>query len=157
MVRANERTALTAVVVAILLGFLVATLSLSPTARIVPLIVLAPTLVLAALRLVMDLAPMVGSSARDVQQDPPDDAPSTRRMEIAIVGWIVALLGLVLLLGLLVALPSFTLLYTRFQARESRRTAISLAVGLLALLYGVFRVGLRVRLYEGLIPPLLGL
>jgi hypothetical protein len=157
MIRLNERTIVSTIVLAILVAFLAATSSLSPTARIVPLIVLVPTLLLGTLQLVLDLVPTLHARFGGDEAAPPEDAPGRRRLEIVLVTWIAALLGLVVLFGLLGALPAYTLIYLRLCARESWSISLAVALGVLAVIYGVFVLGLRLRLYEGLVPSLFGL
>jgi hypothetical protein len=132
------------------------TARLSPVARLVPLIVLVATVALLLAELVLDLSPEfvrrhsaletkdvfgiegVRKKAREGVAPP---GSSLGGQEVNLCIWLFGLLGLIYLVGLLIALPLFTLLYLRQRSGERWRLSITVAIGMFAVLLGVL-VGL---------------
>jgi len=63
--------------------------------------------------------------------------------------WLLMLVASIYLFGLLIALLAYTFLYLRWRSRESWKLSITIAIGIYCLIYSVFILALRVRLYEG--------
>jgi hypothetical protein len=156
--RLDERTAFTAALLGAAVILLADALSLSPTARLVPLVVLVPTLALVGLQLLRDLSSPLDArldrfDRSDRSEAQPDGAPASspegvetgpdparRRREAGVVAWIGVLLALTTLAGLLAGLSA--------RCRFASAAFASLAV--LAGLYGLFMLALRIPLFEGL-------
>ena len=170
MMKFSEKTLFTLIIMAFVSLLFYLTANLSPVARLVPLTVLIPTLGLLTLQLVLDLVPGLEGIYRRFEkvdlfgleqirervptQDQAEpvqgiDEGSRRHRELSLLLWILLLLILIYLFGFLIAPPAFTFLYLRWRSGESWKLSIAMAVGIGGLLYGVFILALRVRLYEG--------
>jgi hypothetical protein len=132
------------------------TAQLSPVARLVPLTVLVATVALLLAELLLDLSPgfvrrhssletkdvfgIEGMRTKARERAAPS-GPSLGGQEVNLCMWLFGLLGLIYLLGLLIALPLFTLLYLRQRSGEGWRLSIAVATAMFAVLFGVL-VGL---------------
>jgi hypothetical protein len=160
MIRLDERSAVSALLVAVAAAFLAGTVGLSPTARLVPLTVVVPTLALAVAQLALDLVSRF--DARSGRHDRPDAIPSERvadddiapddrrRHEVALLSWLLVLLGLLALVGLRAALPAFTFLFLRARAGESAALSAVVALVVLATIVALLHT-LGLRDFEGLV------
>jgi hypothetical protein len=153
-------------------------LELGPIARRVPLVVAVPTLVLLGIQLLLDLvdggigrrAPREATELYKVVGVPEktrsalaaspagvSDKYQPARVELVTFAWLLLLPALILLLGVLVATPAFTLLYLRVGARERWLLSLGMAAVIGSLPYGLFRILLSVPLYKGQLWAWLGL
>jgi hypothetical protein len=170
MIKLRERALFTLILSAFAGLILYFTVSLSPVARLVPITVVIPTLGLLIFQLVLDLAPWLEQKYRRFEKvdllgveeikkevsshdqansaNAGNDASSGRR-ELDLFSWVLLLVTMIYLLGFLVALPVYLLLYLRWRSGESWALSISVAVGMGSVLYGVFILTLRLRLDEG--------
>jgi hypothetical protein len=82
------------------------------------------------------------------------DAAEKRKRFFDIVLWIVAFVVLIFALGILYAIPIFTVAYMRAK-KESWVLSLSSAVGLMAAVYLAFVVGMQTYLYEGMLIPMI--
>ena len=73
----------------------------------------------------------------------------SRRFYLA-MGWLLGFLLTTYLAGFLISIPLFTCSYLKVQGRSWLRSII-FTILLLAALYAIFTVGLRVRWYKGLL------
>jgi hypothetical protein len=73
--------------------------------------------------------------------------------DIPIYLWVWAFVIAVVALGFVVAAPVMLFAYLYFRSRESWWLSLLLSVSVVALLYGVFQVGMGVPLFEGLLTP----
>lgn len=73
--------------------------------------------------------------------------------DIPIYLWVWAFVIAVVALGFVVAAPVVLFAYLYFRSRESWWLSLLLPVSVVALLYGVFQVGMGVPLFEGLLTP----
>ena len=80
-----------------------------------------------------------------------------RRRMVNVFAWIFALFALVWLVGFEIAVPLFTFVYLRFQARESLVVSSLAAVLMVALIVGVFNWILHVLWPKGMLQVWLGL
>jgi uncharacterized membrane protein YfcA len=126
--------------------FLGASVGLGNSARTTPQTVLLITLallVLQLLRAVIQRAPTI-VDVTDQQQPVPLPAPMA-------IGWIVAAITSVWLVGVSAGIAVFSLLYMRWYAREHWRVSLAFALGLglgVQLLFGTL---LQASLYPGLL------
>ena len=141
MTRAAEGALLTLVFTTSTALVVVMSLDLSPVARRAPLLVALPTLALLAFEL---LAGVSRIRARSVIEE-----HSLRVRERALILWAGVLLASSALLGMLVGLPAFLLLYLRYRSAERWMVALAVAAGFWTLLYGVLVLVLRLPLYAG--------
>ena len=73
-----------------------------------------------------------------------------RRRLITALGWLVGFFVTIYVMGYLIAIPAFAFSYVKVQGRSWLKSAV-FAILLLAVLYAMFVLGLKVRLYKGLI------
>lgn len=130
----------------------------SPKARRMPLVVMVPGLVLctglAAAQALAKRRPRKSQPAKETKTG--DDKASglssrdeTKRMLI-MFGWMILLVGMIWVVGFLVTIPVYTLLFMR-SLKESWRLCIIFAVCGFIVLYLLFVVGLNMELYPGLV------
>jgi hypothetical protein len=170
MIRITEKTLFTFIITAFVGWLLYLTLNLSPVSRQVAMAVVTTTFVLLVFQLIIDLLPgleqryrrfdkadlfgverfkeKVPAEALDESVNQ-EGAASRRQQELNLFFWILLLLGSLLILGLMVALPLYTLLYLRYRSGERWRLSIVIAAAIGGLLYGVFTLALNIHLYEG--------
>jgi hypothetical protein len=148
------------------------TFGLGRVAAMVPFAVVVPTLALLLFQLIMDLLPRLAKTYSGLEQkdlfhveslrekvsqgiEDAEGKALQRNREGKAFLWLLAMLALIYLLGFLIALPLYTLLYLR---RRSERwlLAVPVAAGIACLIYGMSILGLGTRLYEGLLWEWLG-
>jgi hypothetical protein len=146
-------------------------IGLSPVGRLVPLTVLVVTVALLLAELVLDLSPGFvqrhPSLEKDVfgiervrqkaREDSASDGRSLGRREFDLCIWLVSLPGLIYLLGCLIALPLFTLLYLWRRSREGWRVSITIALGMFLVLFGLWSALAQTPLSDGWLWTRLGL
>jgi hypothetical protein len=139
-------------------AFAVATVSLSPTARLVPIFVLAPTIAFLLFELCLDLAPEATSALRRRMRGLSprrsgasgaslEDPPPARRALLLPAGFVVG----VLLLGLIWGPALVTFGYLRGVERERVSRSLVVVAVLLVFSWLVFEVGLEIELYRGIV------
>lgn len=132
--------------------------------RLLPLIVGIPTLALLLIQVVRDVRRMVsgdrtGGTASEQEadrysgNDPADGADDSAALANAspVVGtlWVLLLVLIVWLLGFLVAIPIFIVLFMRYFGRETWRLSILFAIGTFVVTYLFFVVVIEVQLIPG--------
>ena len=127
-------------------------LALPEGAKLFPLAIAIPSLVLAVLLAVISLR---SRGAAGVPR-PPDEgdeamlAPEVRtRRTGEIAAWFLGIFAAVYLLGFLIAIPLSAIAYLRFAARETWPTSVAVAGVCWALVFGVFDRLLHVPLPAG--------
>jgi putative tricarboxylic transport membrane protein len=133
-------------------------------ARMMPLIIGIPTLVLSAVVLVTEIAsqwtgkPRRAEGAMDGSRLGKDLEPLERRAmarrEASVILWLIGLVVLIWLFGLLWSIPVFLVLFLRLQGREPWRLIIPVSLGTWAVVYLLFVQILSMELYQGLIQSL---
>ena len=177
MVKGWQRPLFTFLLTAFAGVTLYSSLDLSRTARLVPITVVVPTLVFLLIQLVLDLSPrlarmwsrielntfLTGQAYRVSAQTGGEMAATVaaafdqrHRHPHKIILWVVTMLALVYLSGLVVALPLYTLLFTKIRSRERWPVSLAMAAGVWVLTYGVFAVALGTPLRGGQIWVWLG-
>jgi hypothetical protein len=148
-------------------------LDLGRLARLAPLVIVIPTLVLLVYQLGLDLVswPAV-SKGRSWTMDLPGagrlgeaqaklerstEAMRRSRRELSMFFWVLLMFALIFLFGFSFGVPLHTLLYLKVRSGESWLLSTAMTSGMWALLYGVFGLLLPVRLYEGQLWSWLGL
>lgn len=172
MMRNNNRQLFTLALLGFAAVILYATAGLSEVGRLVPLAVLVPTLVLLLVQLCLDVAPgFVQKHSLLEQKDvfgieqmrptPAEEATSSAasrgRRKLSVFAWVAMIPALVYLLGPLIALPLFLLLYLKVRSKEGWAVSIGMAVAMFGFLYGAFVAVLNLRLHEGWLWNRLGL
>lgn len=134
----------------------------NPLARLIPLVVGVPALLVSATQFILDLRETLRgeppgqevAGKKDAQKKAKKvelSSQELRRRELMAIGWLLAFLGLIVLTGFLVAIPIFILVFMRLYGREGWRLSLGLAVLLLIFVYMVFEIILGSDLYQGLI------
>jgi uncharacterized membrane protein len=120
---------------------MVTALSYPEGAKLFPLAIAIPSLVLAVVLAVISMrsrGTAVGPRPPDPDEDPTLTAEERRRRTAVIAVWILGIFAAVYLLGFLVAIPVSAFAYLRFAARESWVTSATVAAVCWALVFGVF-------------------
>jgi hypothetical protein len=127
-------------------------LALPEGAKLFPLAIAIPSLVLAVLLAVISLRSR-GTTVAPRPPDPGDDAtlaPEVRTRRTAEIGaWFLGIFAAVYLLGFLVAIPISAIAYLRVAARERWVTSIAIAALCWSVVFGVFDRVLHVPLPAG--------
>jgi hypothetical protein len=121
-------------------------------AALVPYVVAIPGLLLSLAQFAVDLRWAFGHAAAGEGNS--GDASGTfwtpqRKAEFAMVGWLLAILAIILLLGFWVGIALYLPLYLRLQGREPWKLTLVVSAGGWVGLYVIFQVLLRVPLFEG--------
>ena len=168
----NDRTLFTLGVFAVVLVFLVLSLDYQPRARLVPLIIAIPTLLLTLLQLLIDMIPAVGRRFSFLQEydlfgidtgravAPSEESRSSGtvfRRELNFAAWLLLLMALIYFLGYLVAIPLFLVLFLRLRSSESWFMTLSITAVTWAFVYLVFIVVMGAPLHEGVVWKAVGL
>lgn len=170
--RLNDRTFFTLAVFVLVLVFLVLSLDYQPRARLVPLIIAVPTLLLTLLQLLIDMVPAVGRRFSFLQEydlfgietgraaEPSEKTGPTSnvfRRELHFASWLLLLMALIYFLGYLVAIPLFLVLFLRLRSSESWTITLSITAVTWAFVYVVFIVVMGAPLHEGVVWKAMGL
>ena len=137
----------------------VTALSFPEGARLFPLAIAVPSLVLAVLLAVISVRSRwtAVTAAADADAEVAL-APEERTRRTAEIGaWFLGIFAAVYLLGFLVAIPLAAMAYLRFAARERWSTSVAVAALCWALVFGVFDRLLHVPLPAGELLRLFGL
>lgn len=132
----------------------------SAKARRMPLVILMPGVVLAAIVTIRDafgelFSPVQGEVSVEADERKDSDSESVsaadqnRRM-VVMFGWMALLVAMIWIVGFLVTIPVYTILFMR-SLKESWRLSIIFGVSGFVVLYFLFVVGLSMELYPGLI------
>jgi hypothetical protein len=142
-------------------------------ARLVPIVVLVPGLGFALIQFILDLRAALRSekpasaethttAAEATAADKPKEEKKEklspqekRRRELVGIGWLLAFFVMIVLFGLIPAIPLFVLVFMRFFGGESWRLSVGFAVVCWAFVYGVFVWGLRNEMYPGILLPMI--
>jgi len=141
-------------------------LDFNDAARLMPLIIGVPTLVLATVVLVMEITaqwkgkPRSTEGALDGSRLGKDLSPKERRAmarrELSLILWLVGLVVLIWLVGLLWSIPVFLVFFLWLQAKEPWPLIVAISLGTWAVVYLLFVQILSMDLYQGLIQNLWG-
>ncbi len=166
-----SRAFLTGVFLVIAIGMLLQLHGMGKVSRIVPLLVLGPTIALLGLQLTMDLVRplrirdrgwMPRGSGRtaepaEAQRDPADgNADRVRDPSPARLLWVLALPVMVFLLGFTVAIPLHAFVQLRVLSRERWRPSLVMPAALLGIFLLFTRLLPDIRLWQGWIWMQLG-
>ena len=168
----NDRTLFTFGVFVAVLAFLVVSLNYQPRARLVPIIIAVPTLLLTLFQLLIDMIPAVarrfsffqeydlfgidaGRAAEPAEESRP--AGNVFRRELNFASWLLLLMALIYFLGYLVTIPLFLILFLRLRSSESWRMTLSITAVTWAFVYVVFIVIMGAPLHEGVVWKAVGL
>lgn len=115
-----------------------------PGARMLPLVVGIPGIILATIQLVSELR---GTNGKPV-------SPEVRAGEIRMVIWFGVFAATIFLLGFIYGSPLMIAAYLHIQAKEKWYTTLIGAALAWVILEFVFARGIGIVLFEGIIPPM---
>ncbi len=168
----TDRTLFTLGVFVLVLVFLVLSLGYQPRARLVPIIIAVPTLLLTLLQLLIDMIPAVArrlsffqeydlfgiDTGRAVEPSRESGSSSTvYRRELSFAAWLLLLVALIYFLGYLVAIPLFLTSFMRLRSSESWPMTLSITAATWTFVYVVFIVVMGAPLHEGVVWKVMGL
>jgi hypothetical protein len=173
MIKFCEQAVFTLVLL-VFVGFIfLLALDLGRLARLAPLVIVIPTLVLLVYQFGLDLVSWLAlSKGRSRTMDLPGvdrlgeaqaqleqrtEAMRRGRRELNMFFWVLLMFAFIFLFGFSFGVPLHTLLYLKVRSGEGWLLSTAMASGMWALLYGVFGLLLPVRLYEGQLWGWLGL
>ncbi len=136
----------------LLIAFVAVSTTFNSQARMMPLIIGIPVMLLAIGQLFLEVREAM--QAKDEATQPPAPAKPAgpgHRHTLVIYAWIVAMFGALYLVGFMVTTFFYPLLYMRFVGHRSWRMAASISLGAFAFLYIVMIMGLQVDLYDGVV------
>jgi hypothetical protein len=143
----NGRVGLAALMLAIFVGMDAMAAAYPFKAALMPLAVGLPGAALCLYRLLLELR-----RARAAGSGQTDTGPIRR--ELQLFGWWGAFIAGIVLFGFEIATPILLYAYLRFESREPHWRALAVAVGGLAVVYGIFATLLSVQLWPGFVPPM---
>ena len=168
----NDRTLFTLGVFVVVLGFLVLALDYQPRARLVPLIIAVPTLLLTLFQFLIDAIPAVGRRFSFFQEydlfgietgraaEPTEETRPTGnvfRRELSFAAWLLLLVALIYFIGYLAAIPLFMILFMRLRSSERWLVTLSITAVTWAFVYFVFIVIMGAPLHEGVVWKAMGM
>ena len=150
--RGYGRLILDAGFVLVFVYFLIEALTYNRLARMVPVVVAIPILILCLVLFFTDLKKYRDKSSDEKHTTQTGKkANVTTRKEIETFLWVIGFAIGIWLVGYHITIPVFTLLFTRFVGKDSWKIAIGLAVGAEAFVYGIFVTVVKIYLYPGLL------
>ncbi len=121
-------------------------------ARMMPLIIGVPVLLLAVSQLVLEFRESaVPDKEMPEEKAKEANASAGRPHSIKVYGWVLAIFCAIYLFGFVITTLAYPLLYIKFVGGRSWRLSAGISLGTLAFLYVVMINGLNVELYEGLV------
>jgi hypothetical protein len=147
MRRGNLFFAILLLLISILI--LKATLSYPFKAKLFPLIVLVPVLILLIIQIIREVFTL---REKGVTEEKKGGDFSTKHLTIWI--WMAGAVLMLWVLGFMGTVIFLPFLYLRFQ-KESWLFSITLSLGCGVFFYGLFDLGLKMPLYPGLILPII--
>jgi hypothetical protein len=141
-------------------AFLALSFGFTERARVLPQFVGVPAVVIASMLVVREVRAVVLHQRISVGARPAgEDAHEgqTRRSETQALLWLGALVAVVYLFGMLAGFAVFLMVFLRFFGRERWLLASTVTVAIIAIIYFGFAQFFALRLYPGLLPPLVGL
>lgn len=161
----------TALITVVFAVAVILALGYSSRARMAPLVIAIPGFVLAAGRLVIEIrlagaqkgkglegtpnsGERAGQDGEAVSEAAPNDNPGPHS-EINILLWLALMMAMLFLLGFLVTIPIYLLLYLRVRSREGWPMSVVVSLSSWAVLYFLFVKVLGMTLYTGFLVELL--
>ena len=168
MSRRTQENVIAGLLVAVIAVYLLMTLGLGPNARLVPVPIALLGLAFLLIQIVSQnrsdgkefqldlLASLTAGVASNEEEEESgrEEAPPTLPRELQALGFLVAFIGLILLLGPIAAVFLFTTAFFVVTRHFAPPKAVTFA-GLCTLaLYLLFAVGLQLQMYHGVLAPL---
>lgn len=169
MSRRTQENLVAGLLVALFAAYLFLTLSLGPNARLVPVPIALLGLGFLLIQIVSQnrsdgrefqldlfssLTAGVASNEEEKEQESPGEAPAKFPRELQALGFLAAFIGLILLLGPIVAVFLFTSAFFVVTRHFAPLKAVTVAALCTLALYLLFAVGLQLQMYYGVLAPL---
>lgn len=159
--RINERVLVSAGLTLILAGFIVLTFDVPGVARYMPYIVAVPTLVLAAVATIADVADAGAPDGVGDGEGADDEVGEHALSKRAMWAWVLGLFAMFWLLGMLPTIIVYVVAYMVLVGRERITKAIAVAVATSFIVYLFFVQLLGAGVYRGyvlrdLVPAITG-
>ena len=133
---------------------LLISMTYSPKARRLPLLVGIPGASLTAAQVIKELNRRRGKTGEAKGVEPENAGAASQKgvdkRLLMMLGWLVLLIAMIWILGFLITIPVYTILFMK-SLKESWRLSIIFAVAGFAVLYCLFVVVLNMELYPGLV------
>jgi hypothetical protein len=141
------------VLVGILGAYVVIALGYNRQARMMPLMVSIPILILAIWQTVSDFRLSIRRVSEGTDSIPKAQEPGTKRMakELKVCLWVVAMFISLYLFGFILTTSFYTFLSLKVRSGFTWRSSLGVSIGCLAFLYLIMIYGLRVDLYQGIV------
>lgn len=135
----------------IVMAAAIVSLTYNPTSARAPLVVLAPLLLLIGIQINRSRK-QVGFAdiARTLSESLKGHRPVVIKA-IALIGWMIFLLGVIFLAGHYAGILLFMFVLLRFKAGESWRVSILVTLAVTAVIFGLFEQIFNIELYRGII------
>ena len=141
----------------LLLAFLIyVSTGYNQLARLVPLVVLVPGFIAAVIQLGLEVRAAFFPKKNAAAEQPEEDESSVKlparekfQRELVAIGWLLGFFVMIIVLGQVVAIPLFVLIFMRVFGRESWRASIAFAALCWLFAYGIFVYIMRNELYPG--------
>jgi len=161
----NDRTFFTLGIFLVVLLFMIIAVNYQPKARLVPLAIGIPTLLLSLFQLLVDMVPAIGRRFRfftdydvfgvggnEASEESAQEERSRRtvhRRELEFSAWLCLLMALIYFLGFLVAIPLFLLLFLKLHSGEGWPMTVAVTAGTWGFVYVVFIMVMDAPLHDG--------
>jgi len=146
--RANPGALFTVVMLLLMLGLVMSAKQWQYQARLFPWAIGIPTLLLCFLQLGLDLFKTKSANDTAGMMDLPVDrsvpVSVVVKRAVNIFGWIFGLFLCIYLIGFIISVPLFLVLYLSIQARESWNVTVTYALVMFLFLIGVFEMVLHI-------------
>ncbi len=138
--------------VVVLAAYVSVAITYNYQARMMPLIIGVPILLLAVSQLVLEFreSAMPDKALPEVKPKEVNASPGRLHL-VKVYGWVLAMFGAIYLFGFVITTLVYPLLYMRFVGGRSWRLSAGISLGALAFLYIVMIYGLNVDLYDGVV------
>jgi hypothetical protein len=135
-----------------LVVFVAISTTFNSQARMMPLIIGVPVLLLALWQLFLEFR-RAAEKGEKRKEEKPKEGPAAQehRHSLTVYGWVFAMFGAIYLVGFVITTFFYPLLYMRIVGHRSWRMSAGISLGALAFLYVVMILGLNVELYDGVV------
>ncbi|MCL4486615.1 MAG: tripartite tricarboxylate transporter TctB family protein [Chloroflexi bacterium] len=137
-------------VMAILAAIVYMALGFNSQARMMPLVVAVPSLLLSIWQTVLDFTAPPKVKKKKAEADGAKEAKKASDSLIAF-GWVLLAFVLIYLLGFTITTFLYPLLYMRVRSRMGWGISLGVSIGFVAFLYVVMVTLLQVQLYDGVL------
>jgi len=138
-------------VVLVLLAVVIMSLGYNPQARLMPLLIGIPILILAVIQTIIDFREAASEKKKMLTEEEIKEAKRRFAKEINVSLWVVGLFLSVYLFGFLITTFAYTFLTLKVRSRFPWKQSLGVALGAWAFLYFVLYKLLEVDLYDGIV------